>query len=157
MDYVSKVLIISRLPVLKRLANFQVCSISRALTSTEPWRPGEIVFDQGEDGGKFFIIMSGGVRVDVDGVLLRELGKGACFGERALLFDEKRSGKVTVTEPDTRFWVGTREVFEKFVTKNMRDDAWLEGAPTSVWCQDVELGTWMKLRAWCLSGKDSKA
>ena len=33
------------------------------------------------------------------------------------------SFKVTVTEPDTRFWVGTRDVFEKFVTKNMRDDA----------------------------------
>ncbi|CAE7943516.1 for, partial [Symbiodinium sp. KB8] len=122
MDYISKVLIISRLPVLKRLANFQVCSISKALDSTDPWRPGEIVFDQGEDGDKFYIVMSGGVRVDVDGVLLRELGKGACFGERALLFDEKRSGKVTVTEPDTRFWVGTRDVFEKFVTKNMRDD-----------------------------------
>ena len=32
--------------------------------------------------------------VDVDGALLRELGRGACFGERALLFHEPRSAKV---------------------------------------------------------------
>ena len=32
--------------------------------------------------------------VDVDGTLLRELRRGACFGERALLFSEPRSAKV---------------------------------------------------------------
>ena len=31
--------------------------------------------------------------VDVDGTLLRELRRGACFGERALLFSEPRSAK----------------------------------------------------------------
>lgn len=31
--------------------------------------------------------------VDVDGTLLRELHRGACFGERALLFSEPRSAK----------------------------------------------------------------
>jgi len=33
--------------------------------------------------------------VDVDGTLLRELRRGACFGERALLFSEPRSAKAS--------------------------------------------------------------
>ena len=29
-----------------------------------------------------------------------------------------------MTEPDTQFWSADRNVFEKYVTKNTRDDAW---------------------------------
>ncbi|CAK9052135.1 cGMP-dependent protein kinase (TgPKG) [Durusdinium trenchii] len=122
-QHICQVLMIMRLPLLKRLADFQMSAVARALVASSNWKAGEIVFDQGElDADKFYIIVKGGVRVDRDGTLLRELRRGACFGERALLFSEPRSAKVTVTEPDTQFWSADRNVFEKYVTKNMRDD-----------------------------------
>eukprot|EP00434_Breviolum_minutum_P035603 symbB.v1.2.031517.t1/scaffold3666.1/size52310/3 len=122
-EHICKVLMIMRLPLLKRLADFQMSAVAKALMTSSNWKAGEVVFDQGEENAdKFYIIVKGGVRVDVDGTLLRELRRGACFGERALLFSEPRSAKVTVTEPETQFWSADRSVFEKYVTKNMRDD-----------------------------------
>lgn len=122
-EHICKVLMIMRLPLLKRLADFQMSAVAKALVTSSNWKVGEVVFDQGEeDADKFYIIVKGGVRVDVDGTLLRELRRGACFGERALLFSEPRSAKVTVTEPETQFWSADRSVFEKYVTKNMRED-----------------------------------
>ncbi|CAJ1398018.1 unnamed protein product [Effrenium voratum] len=120
-ELVCKIVMMMRVPLLKRLADFQLAAVANMLESFSG-KAGEVVFEQGEDADKFYIIVQGGVRVDVDGALLRELGRGACFGERALLFHEPRSAKVTITEPNTKLWVAGRDVFEKFVTKNMLDD-----------------------------------
>jgi hypothetical protein len=64
-------------------------------------RPGTQIIIQGQRGDRFFIISSGEVRVEVDGIPVRTLGAGKSFGEIALLRDIPRTASVhavTATE-----------------------------------------------------------
>mmetsp|Transcript_28083 Transcript_28083/g.50172 ORF Transcript_28083/g.50172 Transcript_28083/m.50172 type:complete len:1011 (-) Transcript_28083:109-3141(-) len=120
-EYLRKILILRKVPIFKGLAEQQIDSLSKALVSTD-WDERQVVFEKGTKGDAFFIISSGAVTIDPDGDLNRTLKRGACFGERALLFSEPRSAKVIIAEKGTRLWSAQRDVFEQFVTKNMRDD-----------------------------------
>ena len=55
---------------------------------------GETLFDQGEEGGKAYIIIHGGVDVIVDGKKVGVMGEGEVFGELALILNQKRSAKI---------------------------------------------------------------
>jgi hypothetical protein len=58
-------------------------------------RPGTQIITQGQLGDRFYIIASGEVRVEVDGIPVRTLGAGRSFGEIALLRDIPRTASVT--------------------------------------------------------------
>jgi CRP-like cAMP-binding protein len=57
-------------------------------------RPGTQIITQGHRGDRFYIIASGEVRVEVDGIPVRTLGAGQSFGEIALLHDIPRTASV---------------------------------------------------------------
>lgn len=57
----------------------------------------EVVFEQGDVGETFHIIIRGGVRVIVNGQTVRSLGPGASFGEIALLGQTEDASKRTAT------------------------------------------------------------
>jgi MFS family permease len=53
-----------------------------------------MVFDQGDEGGAFYVIVDGTAEVIGDGKLVRTLGPGDSFGEIALLNDVPRTAGV---------------------------------------------------------------
>ena len=74
--------------------------MARAQSVTErSFRSGEVVFRQGDVGDRIYVVKSGDVEVvredpEKGEVLLARLGKGAYFGEMALLTDAPRNASV---------------------------------------------------------------
>ena len=59
--------------------------------------PGEELVVEGDDAGRFFLIVAGSVEVTVGGVLRAVLGPGRGVGELALIDGGPRSATVTAT------------------------------------------------------------
>jgi len=67
--------------------------MERVVTSmhTNDYQDQQDVVQAGDDAEHFFLIHTGNIEIIVDGVVRRVLGKWDYFGERGLLFAEKRS------------------------------------------------------------------
>ena len=69
-----------------------------ALGRLVPYRAGEIVFSEGDDADHLYLIESGRVSISIQRFNSREelslLGPGECFGEMAVLGNDKRSATV---------------------------------------------------------------
>ncbi len=76
---------------------------------------GEVVVRQGEVGDVFYVVSSGLVVVQRDGVEMRQLGAGGHFGEVALLRDAPRNATVVAAQP-TRLLMIERDQFLSAVT-----------------------------------------
>jgi putative ABC transport system ATP-binding protein len=76
---------------------------------------GETVVRQGDAGDRFYLVRSGELSVDVDGVPAGRLGAGGFFGEIALLHDRLRTATVAATAPSELFAL-EREPFLAAVT-----------------------------------------
>lgn len=78
---------------------------------------GEKIFSEGQSGSSAFIIQDGNVEIYRDGddseVLLGTLGKGAIFGEMALLDDSPRMASARATEVTTAIIVNQMTFDEK--------------------------------------------
>jgi MFS family permease len=79
--------------------------LERLARSLEPVSvsAGEIVFNKGDVGDRFYVIASGSLEVLDDDLLLNELGRGDAFGEIALLRDVPRTASVRARTESTVF------------------------------------------------------
>ena len=69
---------------------------------------------------EFFIVKEGGVDiVKGTGQHLRSVGKLQCFGERAVLLEEKRSASAVATMPNTHCWVMSSADFRSVMDANI--------------------------------------
>ena len=68
----------------------QICSLMKK----EKYDPNEYIFQKGDKADKFYVIKKGSVIVWNNEKRIRELEKGNCFGELALLSNEPRSASV---------------------------------------------------------------
>jgi len=93
-------------PILERLA-FALVKV--------PAPAGTVVFREGDEGDRFYIVESGSVEVERGGKVLNVLGPGAMFGEIALLQDVPRTATVTALE-DTVLQALERDEFLPAVT-----------------------------------------
>ncbi|RJO66444.1 MAG: cyclic nucleotide-binding domain-containing protein [Myxococcales bacterium] len=66
---------------------------------------GEVLIEEGSEGGSFYVLVSGRVKVSAtkEGreIVLTELGRGAVLGEVALITGQPRTASVTALEPST--------------------------------------------------------
>jgi cGMP-dependent protein kinase len=118
--HMTKILLAKKVPIFRDISEEQINLLATSLV-LKRFRKGACVFQQGEVGDMFYIVSSGEVKVLIDGKQVRLLGKGTCFGERALLFNERRSATVEVCSNEAEFWTLARHSFlEEVITEDMR-------------------------------------
>ena len=78
----------------------------------------DIIFKEGEIGDKFYMIISGRVKVYEKNKYMRELGPGSCFGEVALLQHRPRTGTI-IAACDCKICYLTKHDFTTLVDDNM--------------------------------------
>lgn len=85
---------------LAMFAPLPVATVDQLATALErhEYQPGETVMREGERGDGFHIVVSGRAHVTVHARSVRDLERGECFGEIALLRDVPRTATVTATE-----------------------------------------------------------
>lgn len=104
----QKLELLSRVPLLAGLSKKELEQVGRICDEVD-LPAGRVVMQQGSFGSEFFVVISGTVRADRDGLPLGEIGPGEFFGELALLGDVPRTATVTCLT-DGRFLVlGHRE------------------------------------------------
>ncbi|NOZ23457.1 MAG: cyclic nucleotide-binding domain-containing protein [Planctomycetes bacterium] len=78
---------------------------------------GEVIFKQGEEGDSLHLVLSGIVKVVIEGgeeKILAYLKRGACFGEMALVKNEKRMASVVAVNPTQTLQI-MKDAFEGFL------------------------------------------
>jgi cAMP-dependent protein kinase regulator len=79
------------------------------------WYPaGSAVFDQGDDGDRFYIVLDGSFDVERDGDVIATIEPGGFFGETALLFDMQRTATIRARS-NALAWSITRSAFQRVV------------------------------------------
>ena len=79
--------------------------------------PGEVLFEAGEPGDAVYFIVSGGIRIERDGVDLVSLKAGECVGEFALIDDGPRSASAIANTP-THLLKWNRQDFRKTLSSH---------------------------------------
>ena len=104
----QKVELLSKVPLLAGLSRKDLEQVAQ-ISDEVDLPAGRVLMKQGGYGDEFFVIISGNVRVERDGQVLRELGPGDFLGELALLGNIARTATATCVD-DGRFLVlGHRE------------------------------------------------
>ncbi|HID32330.1 MAG TPA: cyclic nucleotide-binding domain-containing protein [bacterium (Candidatus Stahlbacteria)] len=93
-----------------------------SIAKEKKFKKDEVVFNEGEPGDAFFIIVSGSVRIStiVPGVgeeALAVLKAGEYFGEMALIDDAPRSASAIANENSLLIYI-TKEDFLRLISKN---------------------------------------
>ena len=95
-----------KLAMLGQLAFFRDFSKGelKEVSKVALWRrfePGAAIFSEGEKERAFFVIAEGAVSIAINGVRIRDLDPGDCFGEMEYLADGGRSATVTANRDTT--------------------------------------------------------
>jgi signal transduction histidine kinase len=88
----------------------------------DSFNPGEVIFEEGSQPDRFYIIAEGSVEVwknygMPDGDLLAVHRRGHLFGEMALIDELPRSATVVAKEPTRLFYIG-RDDFQSIIRSN---------------------------------------
>ncbi|HYI18561.1 MAG TPA: MFS transporter [Solirubrobacteraceae bacterium] len=85
--------VLRAIPMLRSLPAATIEQLGGRL-EREEYAPGEVVFEQGMEGDRFYAVEAGSAEVLRDGRAVGLLGPGECFGEIALLRDAPRTATV---------------------------------------------------------------
>lgn len=108
--------LLSQTPVLQS-ANSKLIEDLAAVLSQQSFVEGEEFAREGELGDQFYILVTGSVAVSRSGVRVASLGPGGCFGEGALLSQERRSATVKAESSGRIFvlaGIEFREIIERY-------------------------------------------
>lgn len=88
-----------------------------ALSQVIHVKKGEVIFEQGDDGDAFYIVVQGAVIISRGATKLATLGPREGFGEMAILDRESRSATATASEETTLLTLD-RESFDRVIEQN---------------------------------------
>ena len=80
------------------------------ITEVRAFRAGETIFEEGEEGSEFCIILSGEIELSAQGKPFKRMRAGTHFGEMSLIDQQPRSATVTAVT-DTNLLVISRKDF----------------------------------------------
>ena len=89
---------VAAIPLFRDLSSAELDLLLTRLTPISA-APGQVIFQQGEPGDRFYVIRSGQVEVVRDGELIATRGAREAFGEIALLNDVPRTAMVRAIAP----------------------------------------------------------
>mmetsp|Transcript_3449 Transcript_3449/g.5312 ORF Transcript_3449/g.5312 Transcript_3449/m.5312 type:complete len:871 (-) Transcript_3449:744-3356(-) len=104
--------------LMKGLSLSKIQEVVKVL-QVEDFQNGEVIVQQNEEGDSFYIVKSGIVDVFKDGSNLRSITMNDYFGERSILFNDRRSASV-VANGQVRCWVLHKEDFLRIIDESMR-------------------------------------
>jgi signal transduction histidine kinase len=81
------------------------------------FQPGEVIFREGAEADRFYIVLAGAVEVWKQNDLLAVHTAGHLFGEMALIDELPRSATVVAREPTRLAYIG-REDFQQIIRQN---------------------------------------
>lgn len=104
-----------RLNMLSPMPMFAHCTARElrhvaAATRPRTHKVGQVIFSQGDPGKAVYLLISGKVRIEKDGVAIITLGPGSNFGEMAMLDEPQRSATAVAAE-DCELLVIPRDAF----------------------------------------------
>jgi HEAT repeat protein len=88
-----------------------------ALTEVRHFQAGETVFEQGQEGDAFYVVVQGSIKISRGSTHFATLGSREGFGEMALLDRDTRSATATAAE-DTTLLRLDRDSFDRVVEQN---------------------------------------
>jgi HEAT repeat protein len=94
---IEKILFLQRVPVFANVEGEDLVTLARGATVV-PMQRGDLVFKQGETGGALYFVISGAVRLAVDGREVALLGANDVFGEMSIFDNERRATTASVAE-----------------------------------------------------------
>jgi len=102
MFYIEKVMFLKKVSLFSGLHADELMAVAR-IAQEESFSKGALIFREGDQGDKMYLIVSGAVRllkaesgVDKE---IASLSAGECFGEMAILTSEGRSLTAAAAEP----------------------------------------------------------
>merc|ERR1711964_426143 len=116
-----KMVLARKVHIFRHLSEEQMNKVVRSFV-LQRYRKGAVVIKQGEVGSSFFVIANGEVTMMINGQVVRNLGKNAYLGERALLFDEPRTATVEVSSTEAELWSVEKSTFSQIVKGNMQQE-----------------------------------
>ncbi|BAO75496.1 cyclic nucleotide-binding domain-containing protein [Winogradskyella sp. PG-2] len=83
----------------------------------ESFGKNENIFKKGDEGDSMYVIVEGSVKIHENNYIFSTMQKGECFGEYALIDDEKRSAAVSTLERSTLLKI-ERDSFLKVIAND---------------------------------------
>lgn len=110
-ELANKVAVLKGMPLFRHLTYKEVIRVLN-ITSVLEYQPGETVIKEQEPGEELFVILNGRVRLHKDNAFITELGRGAHFGEMALVDRSPRSASATAEEQTRVLSLRRRDFYE---------------------------------------------
>lgn len=120
-DYTQKMLLLGKVPLFRHISHDQLHHLIDSMVLQRYEKDAHVIV-QGEMGSSFYIISYGTVEVFIDGKSVRNIGKTAYFGERALLFDEPRTATIRVTSSFAELWSIEKARFCQVLTEPLQEE-----------------------------------
>jgi len=117
----KKLLLVVNVPLFQNLPHSIVHGVVKSIDH-EVFKKGSRVFEQNTSGSKFYVMGSGEAKVTIDGKEVCTVKQNDWFGERAILFNEKRVATVEITSDEADLWSLDKWAFDDILKGGLKEE-----------------------------------
>ncbi len=107
----EKILLLKAAPLFSGLAGEDLAPLAR-VAETAAFAGGDVIFEQGQPSGHFYVVVSGLVSVEVSGREIRRVGPNETLGELAVLDRKPQTTSARALQSGELLRIGAEEFFE---------------------------------------------